>query len=69
MDSKQANLNPLSFYTLDEVAERFRVSRRTMQDFIRAHPFYRQIGRRKLFTEDDIHSLAGAMESPVVKGF
>lgn len=55
---------PLQFYTLDEVAARFRVSRRTMQGFIREHPCYRLIGRRKLFTEADIAQLAEALAYP-----
>jgi excisionase family DNA binding protein len=54
----------LAFYTLDEVAERFRVSRRTMQGFVKEHPYYRVIGRRKLFTEEDILALAEKLECP-----
>ena len=48
---------PEKLYTLEEVAERFRVSRRTLQDFLRDHPYYRTLGRRKLFTEADITRL------------
>ncbi len=52
------------FYTLDEVAQLFRVSRRTLQDFLRLHPYYRRLGRRKLFTEDDITRLYEALPCP-----
>src|SRR5262249_57779243 len=52
------------FFTLDEVAERFRVSRRTLQDFLRDHPYYRNLGRRKLFTEADITRLYEALPCP-----
>ncbi len=41
------------FYTLDQVAAAFHVSRRTMQDIIKEHPYYRRAGRRKLFSEAD----------------
>jgi len=51
-------------YTLEEVAERFRVSRRTLQDFLRAYPYYRKLGRRKLFTEADIVRLYEALPCP-----
>src|SRR5215468_7242807 len=44
----------LELFTLDEVATTFRVSRRTMQDYVRQHPFYRALGGRKLFTHSDI---------------
>ena len=50
------------FYTIVETAEIFRVSRRTFEDFVAVHPFYRQIGKRKLFTEADIAALAEKME-------
>src|ERR1700719_4345480 len=51
-------------YTLEEVAARFRVSRRTLQDFLREHPYYRVLGRRKLFTETDIQRLYEALPCP-----
>jgi hypothetical protein len=54
----------LAFYTMEEVAERFRVSRRTMQDFIKDYPYYRVLGRRKLFTDQDILALAEKLECP-----
>ena len=54
----------LTLHRLEEVAERFRVSRRTMQEVVRAHPYYRVIGRRKLFTEADIARLYEALPCP-----
>ncbi len=41
---------PRELFTLEEVAERFHVSRRRLQDFVRDHRYYRTLGRRKLFT-------------------
>jgi hypothetical protein len=52
---------PSELFTLEEVAARFRVSRRTLQDFVRIHPYYRRLGRRKLFTEADIARLYEAL--------
>lgn len=54
----------LQLYTLDEAAERFRVSRRTFVDFIKLHPFYRILGKRKLFTEGDLLALYEALQCP-----
>lgn len=54
-------LDHAEFYTLEEVAGRFRVSRRRFQDLIRQFPYYRLLGRRKLFTEDDINRLYEAL--------
>jgi excisionase family DNA binding protein len=50
--------------TVEEVADRFRVSRRTLQAHIRRHPFYRLIGRRKLFTEDDVRKIYESLSCP-----
>jgi excisionase family DNA binding protein len=55
---------PQELFTLEEVAERFRVSRRTLQEFLKDHPYYRILGRRKLFTEADIERLYEAMPCP-----
>jgi hypothetical protein len=57
-------LRPLELYTLDEVAAMFHVSRRTMHDYVRRHPFYRKLGSRKLFTRYDIRALYEALECP-----
>lgn len=51
-------------YTIDEVAQRFRVSRRKLQAIIRDRPYYRVIGRRKLFTEADIQRLYESLPCP-----
>ncbi|WP_237350427.1 MULTISPECIES: helix-turn-helix domain-containing protein [Rhizobium] len=44
-------------HTMDSVAEALHVSRRTLQDIIKDKPFYRQVGRRKIFTDADIQAL------------
>jgi hypothetical protein len=51
-------------YTVEEVAARFRVSRRTLQSHIRQYPYYRTLGRRKLFTEADISRLYENLPCP-----
>ena len=55
---------PPKLYTLAETAAIFRVSKRVFAAFIADKPFYRTIGRAKLFTEQDIAQLYEAMESP-----
>jgi len=52
------------FYTIEEVARLFRVSRRTLQGYLRQHPYYRILGRRKLFTEADITRLYESLPCP-----
>src|SRR6266511_4195673 len=54
----------LELFTLDEVAKTFRVSRRTMHDYVKEHPFYRVLGGRKLFTRSDIKALYEALKCP-----
>jgi hypothetical protein len=49
---------------MEEVAERFRVSRRTLQAHLRQHSYYRNVRRRKLFTEMDIALLYEALQCP-----
>ena len=45
-------------YTLEEVAERLRISRRKLQDFLRGKPhLYAISGRRKLFSAHDVTSI------------
>src|SRR5438270_7842947 len=51
-------------HTLDEAAARFRVSRRVFQDFVKEHPFYRVLGRRKLFTDADLSRLYEMLQCP-----
>src|SRR5262245_39419140 len=54
----------LELFTLQEVAATFRVSPRTMHEYVRRHPFYRVLGGRKLFTHSDIKSLYEALPCP-----
>jgi len=54
----------LVLFTLDEVAEMFRVSPRTMKEHVRKFPFCRKIGGRKLFTKADITALYEALPCP-----
>src|SRR5262249_8137638 len=53
-----------ALHTMDEVAIRLRVSRRWLQDFIKHHPYYRRVGRKKLSTEEDIARLIEALPCP-----
>ena len=55
---------PLTLFTMEEAAAHLRVSRRWLQDFIKAHPFYRLAGRRKVFTAADITALFEAFPRP-----
>ncbi len=55
---------PPKFYTLAETAAIFRVSKRVFAAFIADKPYYRTIGRAKLFTDQDIAQLYEAMKSP-----
>lgn len=48
-------------FTMDEAAAQLRVSRRTMQDIIRQHAFYRIVGRRKMFTASDLNAIVNAL--------
>src|SRR5262252_2150510 len=51
-------------WTMKEVAGKLKVSRRWLQTFIKQHPYYHQAGHKKLFTEEDITRLIGAMRCP-----
>jgi excisionase family DNA binding protein len=53
-----------ALHTMDEAAKKLRVSRRWLQDFIQDHPYYRMAGRKKLFSEEDITRLQGALPCP-----
>jgi hypothetical protein len=55
---------PPKLYTLAETAAIFRVSKRVFAGFIADKPFYRTIGRAKLFTDRDIAQLYEVMGSP-----
>lgn len=54
-----SDLGPV--YTMEEAAKRLRISRRTLQEIVKIHPFYFSTGQRKLFTEDDLLALVAAM--------
>jgi len=54
----------ISLYDFEEVAAYMRVSRRTLQDILRKYPFYRLVGRKKLFTDQDIRHLIEALPCP-----
>jgi hypothetical protein len=54
----------LKLYTMDEAASIFRVKKRVFAEFIADKPFYRVIGRAKLFTDQDIVQLYEAMACP-----
>ena len=51
-------------HTMDEVAQALHISRRKLQDVIKERPFYRQIGRQKVFTEADIKALVESLSCP-----
>lgn len=53
--------DPGALLTLEMVAKRLHSSKRTVQDLLRAHPFYRKVGRRKLMTEGDFAALIAAL--------
>lgn len=54
--------------TLDEAAAHFRVKRRFFQDVIAKFPFYRTLGRRKLFFPDDIERITDSLNRPSTAG-
>src|SRR5262245_66475107 len=55
---------PLELFTLKEVAQKFRVSERTLREFLKQYPFYRKLRGRRLFTVSDIHQLYEALQCP-----
>lgn len=50
-------------FNMDEAAKLLRISRRSLQEIVKRHPFYYPNGRRKLFQESDIANLREAMRS------
>src|SRR5258708_40026478 len=56
--------NGLRLSTMVEVADKMRVSRRWLQGFVKANPFYRTAGRKKLFSDSDIRRLMDALPCP-----
>jgi hypothetical protein len=55
---------PQRLSTMNEVADRMRVSPRWLQGFVKANPFYRMAGRKKLFSNSDIRRLMDALPCP-----
>src|SRR5262245_39648860 len=55
---------PLELFTLKEVAQKFRVSERTLREFLKEYPFYRKLRGRRLFTHSDINQLYEALNCP-----
>lgn len=51
----------MSAFTLKEAAGELRISVRRLQDIVKRHPFYYPNGNRKLFTEDNLSSIRGAL--------
>src|SRR6266566_4547122 len=51
-------------YTLDEICLRLRVSRRWLGGYLRTRPYYRIVGRRKMFTTEDLARLIGELPCP-----
>lgn len=48
-------------HTMDEAAAALRISRRSLHEIIKRHPFYFLNGNRKLFTDADLVKLTEAL--------
>lgn len=55
----------IQLMTMDEAAEVLRVSRRSLQEIIKRHPFYVPNGNRKLFTEADLMAILAGLRREV----
>ncbi|MCZ6862676.1 MAG: hypothetical protein O7I42_20805 [Alphaproteobacteria bacterium] len=55
---------PITLYDMDESAKQLRVCRRVFQDLIKLYPFYRVIGRKKLFTAEDLNEIIRRLPCP-----
>ena len=63
--SLTAEQSPLGrIYTMDEVAQAMRMSRRALQDLLKKYPYYSRNGHKKLFRQADIEALWEAMRCP-----
>ena len=51
-------------YIMDEAAEMLRIKRRRLQMLLHEYPFYRMIGRRKVFTSGDLKKIIEALPRP-----
>jgi len=47
--------------TMQEAADVLRMSRRALQDVIKRHPYYYPVGRRKVFTSEDVERIRAAL--------
>ena len=56
---------PIELWGMNEEARRLRISRRRLQDLLKDYPFYRTVGRRKLFTPEDHNNLVRALPCPL----
>ena len=62
-DTMQTASSPVLYYTIDEAAERMRISRRQLEKLLRQHPYCTNMGTRKRFlTNDHIERLVKARE-------
>ena len=60
-----ADASPLGrIYTMDEVAQAMRMSRRSLQELLKKHPYYHRNGHKKLFRQADIEALWEAIRCP-----
>ncbi|XHB99386.1 hypothetical protein ABWH97_00100 [Nitratireductor sp. ac15] len=48
-------------FSMEEAAEKLRVSRRALQNIVKRYPYYYPNGNRKLFTDGDIKKLLSAI--------
>lgn len=51
--------------TIAEAADILRMSRRSLQEIIKRHPYYYPVGRRKIFTSADIEKIRVCLRSEV----
>jgi hypothetical protein len=68
--------NLISFYSMDEAAEKLGHSRRWLQGWLRDHPtsksgmpYHAQAGRTKLLTDENIRWIAEALKEQAVERF
>jgi hypothetical protein len=54
--------------TMDEAATFLRVKRRFFTDVVARSPFYREMGRRKLFFADEIARIKATLTCPSTSG-
>ena len=52
---------PVADITMEECAKRLHISRRTLQELVKRHPYYMEAGRRKLFAKIDFERLQEAL--------